>query len=318
MGYIVTKTCVDSLFLLKQHYNPLSILPFFTYKTHRGAPRPSEPQQTSSTESSNTRDSTLAAPPPPPPPPQQPRPTATNSRPTSPSSTDNETKKNVGEQGINFEGKVKGLLAEVFNDPTVMDDSLLTLKELKAAHVSMSEAVELMFNHTLEGKGTNWEVFSKLLVAASAEGEEEGASPAILDKEVVESGVRALLNNLDDLQVDVPKAPVQVGDVLGALVASKTLDLAALGKHIQEAESEEFADEREPDEPTMLIDGGAAAKLVGAMLKRLSADAGVEAAAEMWKESGLSFESFIPPLDREDSARKSKLVGEFDLTAVLQ
>ena len=199
-----------------------------------------------------------------------------------------------------------------------MDDSLLTLKELKAAHISMPEAVELMFNYTLEGKGTNWEVFSKLLVAACAEGEEEGVSTAILDKEAVESGVRALLNNLDDLQVDVPKAPVQVGDILGALVASKTLDLAALGKHIQEAESEEFADEREPDEPTMLIDGGAAAKLVGAMLKRLSTDVGVEAAAEMWKESGLSFESFISPLDREDSARRSKLVGEFGLTAVLQ
>ena len=45
-------------------------------------------------------------------------------------------------------------------------------KELKAAHVSMSEAVELMFNHTLEGKGTNWEVFRTLLVAASAEGDE--------------------------------------------------------------------------------------------------------------------------------------------------
>lgn len=178
----------------------------------------------------------------------------------------------------------------------------------------MPAAIELMLHHTLEGKGTNWQVFSKLLVTASAEGEEEGA---ILDKEAVESGVRALLNNLDDLQVDVPKAPVQVGDVLGALVASKTLDLATLGKHIQEAENEEFADEREPDEPTMLIDGGAAAKLVGAMLKRLSADAGVEAAAEMWKQSGLSFESFMSPLDRDDSGRKSKLVEEFGLAAVL-
>ena len=118
--------------------------------------------------------------------------------------------------------------------------------------------------------------------------------------------------------MDVPKAPVQTGDVLGALVASKRLDLSALGKHIQEAENEEFADEREPDEPTMLIDGGAAAKLVGAMLKRLSADAGVEAAAEMWKESGLSFENFLPPHEREDGGMKSKLVEEFGLAAVLE
>jgi hypothetical protein len=42
---------------------------------------------------------------------------------------------------------------------------------------------------------------------------------------------------LDDLSVDVPKAPLQVGSVLGDLVAAGGADLKALAQHIRTADA---------------------------------------------------------------------------------
>ena len=58
------------------------------------------------------------------------------------------------------------------------------------------------------------------------------------------------MNKLEDIRVDVPNAPEQVGDVLGFLVNEGLLDLDNLMLEIREADMEPPPD----GEDTMMVD----------------------------------------------------------------
>lgn len=73
------------------------------------------------------------------------------------------------------------------------------------------------------------------------------------------------MNKLEDIRVDVPKAPEQVADVLGFLVNEGLLDFDSLMAHIREADMEPTPE----GEDTMMVDSGTAKELLGGFLKVL-------------------------------------------------
>ncbi len=67
----------------------------------------------------------------------------------------------------------------------------------------------------------------------------------------------------------------------------------------------------------MLVGGGGAAKTLGALLQRLAASKGEEAAREAWQASGEALPAFLPQGDRESEEERSKLVEQFGLAAIV-
>lgn len=128
----------------------------------------------------------------------------------------------------------------------------------------------------------------------------------------LEAGVRGLLAGLDDMAVDVPMAPTQVGEVVGELVAAGALGLAPVAEAIRTADLEPPPE----GEDTMLVADGYAAKVLGAALQRHAAAAGAEAAKAAWEGSGESLAAFLPYEER-DAAAQAAFVEKFGLQEVV-
>ena len=124
--------------------------------------------------------------------------------------------------------KIKGLLMEAY---VVRDaaEAVVCLKELADASADMAAAVEVAFTVSLDMKGADWEVLAQILSQAASEG--------VLSSTDLESGAQQLLANLDDLRVDAPKAPSQVGAVLGELVAAGAVGLKPVAEAIRTADA---------------------------------------------------------------------------------
>ncbi len=72
----------------------------------------------------------------------------------------------------------------------------------------LSEAFSGILRTSLEAKGTHWGLCAQLLAASAGDA-------GLLRAEHVHEGARALLAELDDMCIDVPKAPGQVGRLPG-------------------------------------------------------------------------------------------------------
>ena len=201
------------------------------------------------------------------------------------------------------EKKVKGLLSEVFNSKDIKE-AVLCVKELTEAQANMAAVVDLLVSVSLESKETSWDTLRDLLKAC---GEEK-----LIVESHFEEGSRKLLDKLDDVTVDVPKAPVQVGDVLASVVAAGFADMKVIAQHIKEAD----ADPQEGEEP-MAIDSGVALKALGSFLKGLKEAQGAEKVAEGWKATGFDFKAYMPAADREDGDAAEKFVAAHELSDVL-
>ena len=81
---------------------------------------------------------------------------------------------------------------------------------------------------------------------------------------------------------------VQVGGVLGALVAEGVLPLKDAGTATIKAAVEEEGEDGQ------LVDGGSAWKLIGAVLKAVAQRTSQAQMARQWKETGLDFKEFFP------------------------
>jgi hypothetical protein len=94
--------------------------------------------------------------------------------------------------------------------------------------------------------------------------------------------------------VDVPKAPEQIGDVLGFLVNEGLLDLDNLMIEIREADMEPTPE----GEDTMMVDSGTAKDLVGTLfkvLKELKEDGELHS-----KLKDLDISPYFPSYERSD------------------
>ena len=83
---------------------------------------------------------------------------------------------------------------------------------------------------------------------------------------------------------------LQMGDVIGSLLASGVLQLEAIGNTILKAGS----DDAEEGEDPLLIDSGKAALIVAASLQQFAATAGSETAVAAWRSSRLQLDAFLP------------------------
>lgn len=220
-------------------------------------------------------------------------------RPSTPSPAEESAEKPAAGP-VDVERKVKGMLEEVFNGGDDFKEGFLSIQELLDAGTDDRVIVEQCFNISLEMKGTDWDKFSAFLVQASES----------LSVSAMEGGSRQLLNKLDDLSVDVPKAPLQIGKVIANLIAADRLPtVAIMAKHIKEADAEP----EEGEEP-LAIGSGVAAKVLGTLLQSLKGHELDVAAA--WKESGFAVLEFLPEEDRNDEGVE-KFASTYDIADVL-
>ena len=100
------------------------------------------------------------------------------------------------------ERKTKGLLSE-FYSASDLEEAKTCVGELTEAGADLSELVEAMFTVSLDLKTTSWPLLSDLLASL--------AKAELVSSGDVQKGVRELLNVLDDVAVDAPKAPAPAG-----------------------------------------------------------------------------------------------------------
>ncbi|KAI3424276.1 hypothetical protein D9Q98_009630 [Chlorella vulgaris] len=202
--------------------------------------------------------------------------------------------------------KLKLFLSELYNAKDVKDGAAC-IKDLVDRGADVAALFEGVVNSSLEGKGTDWDVLGAVLGAACEEG--------VLQSTVLDGCARRLLDNLDDLAVDVPKAPVQIGSVLGALVAAGGLDLKSVAEHIRTADA--TPDELEEGEDTMLVGGGGAIKTLGSLWQKLVERKGEEAAKEAWQATGEQLKAFMPQQDRSNDDLVQSTAEKLGLLSLL-
>lgn len=223
-----------------------------------------------------------------------------------------ETPKPVNMSQEVTEGKVKGLLVELYHnsDP---NEALLALKDLKEAGAKMHVVVDCLLSSSLETKGTSWGLLKTTLINSryvsgfvfSSKMYRRchilliGCIPNCRNEDVIstdemQQGVRSLLNKLEDIRVDVPKAPEQIGDVLSSLVNEEVLDFDALMLHIREADMEATPE----GEDTMMVDSGTAKDLIGVFLRGLKE---LQEQGEISSRlKGLNVTPYFPSYERND------------------
>lgn len=238
------------------------------------------------------------------------------------------------------EKKVKGLLAEVYMSEDI-GEAVRCVKDLADASANLAAVIELAISISLESKGTSWDMLRTLLLkirsvflphsiplsyffpcpawsveshsvcAFSALG--ECSEEKIVESREFEDGIRLLLNKLDDMAVDVPKAPVQVGEVLAAIVGAGAADLKVVGRHLLEADMEAPPE----GEDTMMVSDGVALKVLGVMLQGLKSAKGADATASAWGITGLKYQDFIAADSRADAKEASKFIETYGLEGIL-
>ena len=237
----------------------------------------------------------------------RPGPPASERPPTPPAKPESGEESKTEESSLSAEqiaSKVKGLLAELYNSLDIKE-AVLCVKELTDGKAEMANVFETLLTTSLEGKDTSWETLQELLKTC---GEEKLFAQADF-----EQGARQLLDKLDDLTVDVPKAPVQVGDVLSALVANEMADLKVIAQHILEADVDPVPE----GEDSMMVGSGVALKVLGVTLRGLKTATGTEETAEAWKATGLDYKSYIAEADREKADVVEKFVTGYELADIL-
>ncbi|CAL8464440.1 g3975 [Coccomyxa elongata] len=203
------------------------------------------------------------------------------------------------------EGRAKLLSNEYLSNADVKE-LVISMQELQQQKADFVAVVESFFNGTFEAKNVDRNRLLDLLITVSTPPE------SLVTGDVMEHGVKAVLDNLDQTIIDVPFAPTLVGQAIGALAAKGVVSLKSLAQYVLEAESPD-AEPREEGEDTGLVDGGGAVKVVAAAIARLRQDLGLQLSVKAWRDTGLNLTSFMPSYEREDANALSKVVSKYDL-----
>ena len=100
----------------------------------------------------------------------------------------------------------------------------------------------------------------------------------IVPREAVRKGVCGMLGDMDDLSIDVPKAPQFYAEFVAALVVGKLLDLKALLEAVPEGD---------------FVDFGGAAKMLQYLLKAAVRLSSTEEAAALLNASGVDCQTLL-------------------------
>lgn len=135
----------------------------------------------------------------------------------------------------------------------------------------------------------------------------------VLNRVDIETGSRSLLDKLEDVRVDVPKAPEQIADIFASLVYAGMCSLTKLIRDIRVADMEPPAE----GEDTMMVDSGTAKDLLGALLRDLKGVGGSEQIALSVKETELKILDYFPSYEREKPESLTSFLEKYDLKDVL-
>lgn len=92
---------------------------------------------------------------------------------------------------------------------------------------------------------------------------------------------------------------LQVGALMGALVAAGVLELKPMLQHILTAAPADAA----PEEPPAVVDSGDALKVLGALLNQITAKKGEAASLSAWESTSLTLEAFLPEVPPTTTTR---------------
>jgi len=133
--------------------------------------------------------------------------------------------------------KAKGIIEEFHNLHDFKEVSEC-VKEIVEKKAKLGLVLELWVGDLLEGKKRSVEHFRKLVVGLGTEG--------LFKKEDLHEGMLQVICTLEDLEIDVPKAPAIVAEIFGDLVANKLASMDILGKRLSKA-FEEFTGDKVED-----------------------------------------------------------------------
>lgn len=122
--------------------------------------------------------------------------------------------------------KAKGIIEE-FHSLYDYKEVAECIKELKEKNAKLGIVLKYWLTDLLEGKKRSVDNFRKLI--------KELGSAGLFTKDDFNSGLVQIICTLEDLEIDVPKAPSIVAQIMADLVAAKRASIDALGKPLSKA-----------------------------------------------------------------------------------
>ncbi|KAK9834304.1 hypothetical protein WJX81_005155 [Elliptochloris bilobata] len=208
--------------------------------------------------------------------------------------------------------RAKGLAAEYFSSNDAAE-LRLSVTELSARGADMALIFDGFFMQAVEQGGLDADARTQNLTALVLC--VSGLDPEIVTRAALERGVAAALATLASGVLDAPQAPALAGAAMGALVAAGRMDLARVCAAVLAAVGPE-EEPAAPGEDSELIASGAALEIVGACLRRVTAERGDAAAAAAWRATGLNVLSFAPTFECEAPGMASALLSRLGLQAL--
>jgi len=205
-------------------------------------------------------------------------------------------------------------LAEEFYGARDKAEARLCVEEIRNASSDfMPQMIEQWLLDALESKGRDWKILFELFKILLERSQDK---PAFLEGGEVLSGMRLLLDQMEDMSVDVPLAPKHVGRLAGQLCALQ--DTFALSDFVREVKAAGVEGEGEGQ----LIDAFIAADIVAAALSGLSSEAGYETARTTWSELNMDLSDLLPETVKTSpeaaSAEVQKVATRFGISSLLK
>ncbi|UPR04446.1 translation initiation factor 4G [Chloropicon primus] len=133
--------------------------------------------------------------------------------------------------------KAKGIIEE-FHNLNDYKEVGECIKEIKEKNANLGLVLKFWLSDLLEGKKRSVEHFRKLMLELGTSG--------LFKKEDFHFGLLQTICTLEDLEIDVPKAPGIVAEVFGDLIANKFASMEILGKPLLKA-FEDFTGDKVED-----------------------------------------------------------------------
>ena len=205
-------------------------------------------------------------------------------------------------------------LAEEFYGARDRGEARLCVEEIRSANSDfIPQMIEQWLLDALESKGRDWNVLFELFKCL-LEGTQE--KPACLEGREILSGLRLLLDQMEDMSVDVPLAPKHIGRLAGQLCGlERTFELGGFVQEVKEAGIEGEGEGQ-------LIDAFIAADIIAAALSGLSSQAGYETAKAAWSDLNMDLSDLLPETVKTSQgvteAEVQKVAAKFGITALLK
>ncbi|GAX79395.1 hypothetical protein CEUSTIGMA_g6836.t1 [Chlamydomonas eustigma] len=204
--------------------------------------------------------------------------------------------------------KATNLVEELWANALNMTEGLANIDDLRKAGASMSVAISAIVNAAMNHRGKEVEErlppIVDLFMAAAA------ASPPAphLSSEELKQGALLVAKELHSLADDLPKAPDLTGLLYAALIERSIVSLKDILQTVQDVPPIE----EEGDAP--LVDGGHGTTFIYGILTRILQSKGEQAAADVWRSSGMQLDKFVCSLTPMEPAELKAEVDKHGLS----